>query len=103
MNNSNINAPSALKVDLNQINDSSYITSSSTPMSAEPSAVRESAVEEKMEKMTSKSTKAGKLGKSTGRWTRDDHKKFLEGKRFQNLRIQDSSCTARTGRKSKGT
>ncbi len=30
--------------------------------------------------MTNKNTKAGILGKTTGRWTREEHKKFIEGK-----------------------
>ena len=33
-----------------------------------------------------KMTKAGLLGKTTGRWTKEEHVKFIEGKRFFTLR-----------------
>lgn len=44
-------------------------------------------------------TKAGKLGKSTGRWTREEHKKFIEGlkKYGKNWKKVEGFIGTRTG------
>lgn len=80
MNNSNnltINAP---KVEAQSFNDASFISGGTTTPVLEVNISQPLNEDQIDEKQSAKMTKAARMGKTTGRWTREEHKKFLEGK-----------------------